>query len=408
MFLFIFAVKSFIQLMRFFSYILVFILFTFLGCNDPNEYRIPTDFSDYLQRFEMEAAKRGKDFDLKNKGLIIEFAHLKNNYAGLTHYENPIRIEIDREYWNDISTYAGADLMKECLIFHELGHGLLKRKHLNTSLVNGDWKSIMSGGTAVDNRKWNINYRGVRRDYYIDELFEENTEVPTFATKTVNIDTTGFLVKEFYSFDNEANAGWKIKDSENYTTSLVDGKLKFESKVNKLYLVYAQTTVNVLTDFIFELMMECESATNENYYGAIFGYLADNSDGSTDPIEYFCIDNNQNMYVGNRSWYSYYVQLKKPSIIPKRNNHLKVIKINNMLFYYINGVYEYQTEMEVNQPGNYLGFLVPSKQTVLVDSFKLSQRSSSNTKTFKIKNNSTTQFGVKEIEPFSTHNHYKK
>ena len=115
-----------------------FLVFT--SCKDSKEYRVDSSFSDYLQRFETEAASRGRTFDPQSSGLIIEFANLKDNTAGLTHYEKPIRIEIDQTYWNDISKSAGADLMKEDLIFHELGHGLLKREHLNTTLENGDWK----------------------------------------------------------------------------------------------------------------------------------------------------------------------------------------------------------------------------------------------------------------------------
>ncbi|HEY5590495.1 MAG TPA: hypothetical protein VIK55_05705, partial [Paludibacter sp.] len=116
---------------KYFS-ILIFLLLTIVSCKNTNEYRVDASFADYLQRFESEASARGRTFDLKANGLIIEFANLKDNTAGLTHYEDPIRIEIDKTYWNDISNSAGADLMKEDLLFHELGHGLLKRDHLNT------------------------------------------------------------------------------------------------------------------------------------------------------------------------------------------------------------------------------------------------------------------------------------
>jgi len=109
-------------------YILILILLV-SACSDIHEYRVEEEFTKYVQRFEMEAAKRGKDFDLQNTGLIVEFADLKDEQAGLCHYEKPIRIEIDRAYWKAISATAGADLMKENLLFHELGHGMLGRDH---------------------------------------------------------------------------------------------------------------------------------------------------------------------------------------------------------------------------------------------------------------------------------------
>ncbi|HET7732487.1 MAG TPA: hypothetical protein VFK73_01515, partial [Paludibacter sp.] len=187
---------------RFFGVILLVFLIFLPSCKDPNEYRVDPAFADYLLRFENEVGARGRTFDVTTNGLIIEFATLKNSTAGLTHYENPIRIEIDRNYWNDISKTAGADLMKEDLIFHELGHGLLKRKHLNTTLENGDWKSIMCGGTKVNNRPWNINYKGVRRAYYIDELFNESTPAPEFSSNQLLVDTLGYTPKLKLSFNS--------------------------------------------------------------------------------------------------------------------------------------------------------------------------------------------------------------
>ncbi|HQG68001.1 MAG TPA: hypothetical protein PLW20_05305, partial [Paludibacteraceae bacterium] len=141
----------------------VSIVFLLLSCKDSHAYRVDSAFSTYLYTFQSEAAKRGQVFNFQQEGLIMEFADLTDNKAGLCHYEKPIRIEIDRTYWNDISKYAGAEYMKEDVIFHELGHGFLGREHLNDVLENGDWKSMMCGGQKVNNRAWNINYRGIRR-----------------------------------------------------------------------------------------------------------------------------------------------------------------------------------------------------------------------------------------------------
>ena len=384
--------------MKFLKYFLSLIVLFQLSCKDSHEYRVDTEFTQYLQRFEDEAAKKDKYFDLESTGLIIEFANLKDNIAGLTHYEQPIRIEIDKTYWNEIKGYQGEDLMKENLIFHELGHGLLNRDHLNTTLENGDWKSIMCGGTMVDNRNWNINYRGMRRTYYIDELFNESTPAPEFSSNTLLEDTTGFVEKLFLSFDDEEHAGWPIKDSNSYTTSINEGKLQFQSKEDKLYLVFAKTGIDIQSDFSYELTLKYESTSDENYYGILFGYLSTgNSDGSTDPIEYFSIDNKQSMYVGNRSWYSYYTELKKPSIIKNGDNKLKIVKIGDLLYYFINNVYEYCSEMETIESGDSFGFIVPPNGTVLLDNFKISKRNSSGAPS-KMKQINQIQFGMKEVK----------
>lgn len=85
----------------------VLILLLFVSCKDRYEYRVGEPFVEYLQRFESEAATRGKKIDLQNTGVIVEFADLKDNQAGLCHYEKPIQIEIDRDYWDTISTKLG-------------------------------------------------------------------------------------------------------------------------------------------------------------------------------------------------------------------------------------------------------------------------------------------------------------
>lgn len=386
------------RLLKYFA--LLIILFQF-SCKDSDEYRVAPEFSTYLLRFEAEAAKRNINFDLEANGLIIEFADLKDNIAGLTHYENPIRIEIDKTYWNELSGYENEDLMKEDLIFHELGHGLLNRNHLNTVLENGDWKSMMCGGTKVDDRSWNINYRGVRHNYYIDELFDESISEPSFSSKTLIADTTGYIEKLSINFDNEKNTGWKIVDTTNYKTRIIDAKLQFQSKIAKQYLVFVSTVIDIQTDFSFELNIQYESTNTENNYGILFGYLPEYSTRVKDPIEYFSIDNKQSMFVGNRSCYSYFTELKKSSIIINGNNKLKVVKIGEILYYFINNVYEYCSEIETTESGTSFGFIVPKNGTVLLDNLKIAQKISStiDSQKININNNKEVIFEVKEVEP---------
>ena len=358
--------------------LLIFIISGFAACKDTNEYRVESSFTVYLQRFENQALARGKNFDLSEDGLIIEFADLKDNTAGLTHYENPVRIEIDRTYWNDISKSAGADLMKEDLIFHELGHGLLGRKHLNTTLKNGDWKSIMCGGDKVDNRPWNINYKGMRQTYYIDELFDESTAAPEFSSTQFRRDTAGFKPSVYLNFSIENQADWPIVDDAQHKTSIENGRLRFESKVNDTYLVFAKSSINTQSDFTYELTVEYPISDLTNQYGLIFGYLPQGSNGAQDPIEYFTINNNKKMYMGNRTWYSFFTELSQPSIIARGKNKMKIVKLGQLLYYFINDTYCYTSEIETSESNSKFGFLVPKKGILWLDDFKISQRVTAN------------------------------
>ena len=379
-----------------------FLVFT--SCKDSKEYRVDSSFSDYLHRFETEAASRGRTFDPQSSGLIIEFANLKDNTAGLTHYEKPIRIEIDQTYWNDISKSAGADLMKEDLIFHELGHGLLKREHLNTTLENGDWKSIMCGGDKVNNRSWNINYRGERRKYYVDELFNESTPAPDFSSMQLAVDTTGFGSFVSYNFDSPAQAGWKLVDSLNYSIKLDNGRLQFKSNVADVFLVFLKlpNPITIQTDFSYEITLNYPTGDATNQYGLVFGPVSSSSTGNVDPIEYLTINNNQKMYMGNRSWYSYFTELTETSVVPAGNNKLKVFKIGQVLYYFINNVYCYTSEIVATNTLNEFGFLVPPNGTVWIDNLQISKKGTTNV-TAQAKQNMPVEFSVQKTDKFILH-----
>ena len=378
------------------------VLLSLTSCKDSKEYSVDSTFTDYLIRFEAEGASRGHTFDPQNNGLIIEFGNLANNDAGLTHYEKPVRIQIDKTYWNAISKSAGADLMKENLIFHELGHGLLKRDHLNETLANGDWKSIMCGGNKVGDRSWNINYRGIRRKYYLDELFNESTPAPDFASLQLTVDTTGYSKSLYLSFDTsaKADAGWEITETPQYKTSIENGRLRFQSKIDTVFMVSAITSTDVLSNFSYQLTLEFPTVNTTDQYGLIFGSIPSKTNPSSDPVEYFTVNNNQKMFMGNRTWYSFFTELSKPEIMASGKNTLKVVKTGTMLYYFINNVYSYCSEIEVKSSGYQFGFLVPPKGTIWVDNLLIAQKGSKNISN-KVKQNIQLDFTVQPTGNFN-------
>lgn len=370
----------------------VLVLLFFVSCKDRYEYRVGEPFVEYLQRFESEAATRGKKIDLQSTGVIVEFADLKDNQAGLCHYEKPIRIEIDREYWDTISTKLGADLMKENLLFHELGHGILDRKHINTTLPNGDWKSIMCGGDKVDNRSWNINYRAERRQYYIDELFNESTPTPSFASLDLPIDTNTFNTKLMFSFDSpsKSDSGWEMVDSDGYTMSIDQKRLKIQSKISSSYIFMGQTGIDVLEDFTYEIRMECIANNTSDQFGIVFG------NSNPQSIEYLCINANQKMYMGNRNFFSFFTELSKNEIKSSGINRIRVVNRASKLYYFINDVYVYCSESELNNSGNSFGFLIPPNAVAWLDDMKIGV-DSPNGLISKIKSINDIEFKVETI-----------
>lgn len=381
------------------------LFFSSCGGNS-HEYKVDSAFTDYLQRFKNEGATRGHTFNVETSGLIVEFGTLTGDVAGLTHYETPIRIEIDKKYWDAISKTAGADLMKEDLLFHELGHGLLGRKHLNTTLENGDWKSIMCGGDKVNNRSWNINYRGERRKYYLDELFDEKTPAPDFSSIQLVADTTGFKPVLQRSFDTDAQAIWALVDSEKYKTTIDNGRLRFESKVDNAYLVYTNLTsgrINIQSDFSYELTFEYPTGDATNQYGLIFGSTPYATFTATESVEYFTVNNNQKMYMGNRTWYSFFAELTESSIVSAGKNKLKVMKIGGVLYYFINNIYAYRSEIVDANDLNLFGFIVPPQGTVWIDKLQISQKTGAGASSKAIQSiqNVELETGTREIINFN-------
>jgi hypothetical protein len=355
------------------------ILVLFNSCTDPHKYSIDPAFTEYLQRFENEAASRGRQLNPKSSGLIIEFGALANNDAGLTHYETPIRIQIDKAYWDDISKSSNADLMKENLIFHELGHGLLGRDHLNTTLENGDWSSIMCGGTVVDKRPWNINYRGIRRSFYVDELFNKNTPKPSFSSMVLQADTTGYSPIYQLNFNNPQEKSWTIVDDAQHTTSLDNGRFKFQSKIDANYLLFTTLSmpIYISSNFSYELTFYYPTGDATNFYGLAFGPPDANTNNTNNSAEYFVVNNNQKMQMGNRSCYSFFTQLNEPVITTSGINKLKVFKIGTFIYYFINNTYCYMSELTASNNLNLFGFIVPPQSTLWLDNFSIAQNSKS-------------------------------
>jgi len=58
---------------------------------------------------------------------------------------------------------------KEYVVFHELGHCALNRRHLDTKNADGTCLSMMQSG----NGSCKMNYNAQNRSKYLDELFSQ-------------------------------------------------------------------------------------------------------------------------------------------------------------------------------------------------------------------------------------------
>lgn len=148
---------------------LAFILcFSIVSCTDtaPPELSelVETEMVPYFERFANEAALRGIDLDWSSEMISASLTDIAEDKVGqcLTYNNGTRQINIDKVYWNKSS-----DMEREFLIFHELGHCVLSRSHLDQEQKDGTCTSIMSSGESSCRK----NYTLLTRTQYLDELF---------------------------------------------------------------------------------------------------------------------------------------------------------------------------------------------------------------------------------------------
>ena len=167
-----------------FKLLLVFIILI-VSCKkekiEVQKYSAPKEVEPYIVRFENEAKKRGVIIDIHNSKIQLKYGEPTGTWVAMCSYGTDI-ITIDSLVWNT----NGDDFERERVIFHELGHCFLERKHLNDTMPKGEYKSMMFGGFTPFPPQNKFNYRDTtaltnRHSYYLDELFNTNTPIPNWA-----------------------------------------------------------------------------------------------------------------------------------------------------------------------------------------------------------------------------------
>ena len=146
------------------------LIFLSVGCNDEASYifeeAIDSDLIIYFERFAVEGNKRGVSIDWEEEDIHAMIIDIDEEAVGqcLSFERGRNEINIDKKYWEKIKI-----MDREFIVFHELGHCVLGRSHLDQTNLDGTCKSIMnSTGEACKK-----NYTLTTRDGYLDELFSK-------------------------------------------------------------------------------------------------------------------------------------------------------------------------------------------------------------------------------------------
>lgn len=176
--MFVLALANKTHFMSLRSCAILLILIIAFSCNDKEEQKVnkvSSEFQIYVDKFVLEAKKRG--IEINTSDLEVSFAKL-SNYCGYG-WSTPPKVNIDSDCWVGLNSQ---DAPREILMFHELGHALLRRSHDDRTLPNGDYRSIMCQNIFG---LYNF-YVPTKRAYYLDELFTSSTRIPDWSLPKTN------------------------------------------------------------------------------------------------------------------------------------------------------------------------------------------------------------------------------
>lgn len=348
--------------------LLFFLSITLFACDDDlnedigkKKYDVDSNLAPYLDRFLIEAEKRGHTFDLKNDGLIMEFADLEEPTIGLCYYKaNPIKVQIDRTYWGETTQSKNQENLREDVVFHELAHGLLQRLHKNETLPTTEWASVMCGGDVVDDRGWWVNFNGFRKEYYLDELFDPDAPAPEWSKPVVFDGYEGDL---FSSADYSEYIDSQLYSNGSLIDEVKDGKrvISTTSRTNDLYPIqYFPDT----EDFYLELKMSLSTANDVAYSGVFAAY------SETGQYNFFSINSNNRSYLVNSDCeYPFVELLLGNKYLAGRENKVGIERRGDDLFFYLNDQLVYQNDYSI-AGYDMIGVLVPAGGSVTISNYK--------------------------------------
>lgn len=126
---------------------------------------LPEELAPYFVTFQQEAEDYGIVVDYESARVTAEILSIDDgNVAGscTTNGHTLRHIVIDQVFWN-----RAPHLLREMVVYHELGHCILGRGHTESSFPSGVCRSIMRSGLGACQDAYNAT----NRSYFVEELF---------------------------------------------------------------------------------------------------------------------------------------------------------------------------------------------------------------------------------------------
>ena len=195
----------------------------------------------------------------------------------------------------------------------------------------------------------------------MDELFNPQTPTPTWATATF----TGSTTETAVDLDEFNTASfWPTGITTNYNASVTNGIYSFQNLGTAGTFLVRSLPLQSTADFYIETSIKIVATSADTQCGIMFG-------NSNLPISgnYFNINNNKRMFMGNSECFGWYTELLESGLISNDYNTIAIRKVGNDVYYYINGQCVYYDQLTINKLGTDFGFQVAGSCTLLIDYF---------------------------------------
>ena len=344
--------------------LLAFSAILFVACQgevpEIKVYEVPAELQPYVDLFEQEAAKRGQNITIDNLRVLYEGDLLDGTAAGTCtypHVDNPIpTIRFDTASVN----WTNNEYSREILVFHELGHCVLNRRvHRDDNLPNGNYASIMrSTGSQLYGGAMN----NFKRDYYLDELFDEETPAPDWATNIPNYADVNYGADIFVdNFNNNLNL-WNTGTSSKSVSKIENGYFHFQSK-DASTAFFISKDINLTGDTNFEVEADIRIPEGSNSCMIQWGGSSGNN------LYFMGMTPDKSIFLGN--WQSGIVTARElESLNPQEFVTLTVRRVGDRYHIFVNEEYFDVLEYE-GLFGEKIAFYVGPETTLQVDAIRV-------------------------------------
>jgi hypothetical protein len=219
-----------------------------------------------------------------------------------------------------------------------------------------------------------VNFSGLRREYYIEELFvaarqEEVENEPEWAEHELSYDVIKKHNKQFVFVDyfDDNSTGWNLNNTSKGKVSIENGVLKIDGDNIDDLVYWKESALDCSADF--EIEAKIKISGNDPYH---IGGILWSGDG-VDNAYMIAFNTSNNVLIYNTDLsYIYFYRFNQPTFNKDSYNKFTIRKLNGLYYFYLNEEFMYFTDVH-EEFGNVMGFLVGKNTELLIDELHIAQ-----------------------------------